>query len=195
METRKQDIINELENNKEGLSSLYSLYNSLLIEAEDYRVALGEYYEQLIDKKNDLSLISNLIYNSKKDERLEVYTKNKTKIKKFGGEIDVINKEFDGSLNNFKSALKKCGSLKTEYKTNISNLCKEYKALNLENPEAILNKKFNEKVKVIKRILARIENLIADYNVKKNKTEEYNTRFAELYSSTKTLIDRLQTIA
>lgn len=195
MENRKLEIIAELENNKEGLSSLFSLYNSLLLEAEDYRVALSEYFEQLIDKKNELSLISNMIYNSKKDERTEVYTKNKTKIKKFGGEIDNINKDFDNSLNNFKSALKKCGSLKTEYKTNISNLCKEYKALNLENAEENINKLFNKKVKVIKLILQKIENLISDYNVKKNKTEEDKTRFTELYSSAKILEKQLQTIA
>ena len=47
----------------------------------------------------------------------------------------------------------------------------------------------------IKTILEKIEGLVADYNVKKNKVEDDNEKFVALYSSANALITQIQTIA
>jgi hypothetical protein len=43
--------------------------------------------------------------------------------------------------------------------------------------------------------LEKIEVLIADYNVKKNKVEDDSAKFTELYASVNSLLTQLQSIA
>lgn len=189
------NIIKELNDNRSKLSALFSLYNSSLLTAEDDRATLSTYYEQMVDFKNDLNMISNVIYTSKKDERQEVFSKNKSKIKSLGNEISNLNVNFKDSCNKYKLALQECGSLKTEYKHEISELCKKFKSSIDENTSPIIIKGFKQQVKIIKAILERIEMLIADYNVKKNKVDEDNERFTMLYESVNSMLSRLKTIA
>ena len=42
------DIIIKLNDNRSKLSALFSLYNSSLLDAEEGRAILSEYYEQMI---------------------------------------------------------------------------------------------------------------------------------------------------
>ena len=189
------EIIKALNDNRSKLSALYSLYNSSLIVAEESRQTLGTYFEQMIDLKNDVNAISNLIYNSKKTERVDTFNKNKSKIKRLNNDINEVNSNFKSSCNTYKIALKECGSLKTEYKHTVSELCKEFKALVNDNTDAIIIKGYKQQVKIIKAILDKIELLISDYNIKKNKMDEDSAKFEELYNGINSLITRLQEIA
>lgn len=200
METKQQllEIIKTLNDNRSKLSALYSLYNSSLLVAETNRASLVEYYQQMVDFKNDINLISSTIYNAKKSERNVVLSKNKSKIKHINSEIVTLNNDFNITTNNFKIALKECGCLKTEYRHEISELCKKFKAIYAENQkdiDEIIVKGYKQQVKIIKSIFDKIELLISDYNIKRNKMEEDNTKFVELYNSTNMLIKRLQEIA
>ena len=188
METNELEltnIIKELNDNRSKLSALFSLYNSSLLTAEDDRATLSTYYEQMVDFKNDLNMISNVIYTSKKDERQEVFSKNKSKIKSLGNEISNLNVNFKDSCNRYKLALQH----------EVSELCKKFKSSIDENTSPIIIKGFKQQVKIIKAILERIEMLIADYNVKKNKVDEDNERFTMLYESVNSMLSRLKTIA
>ena len=189
------DIIRALNDNRNKLSALYSLYNSSLLVAENSRQELGTYYEQMIDFKNDLNTLSSQIGNAKKSERTDLLTKNKIRIKKIGLGSKEASSMFNDNCGKYRIALKECGSLKTEYKHTISELCKQFKATINDDTDALILKGYKQQVKIIKAILDKIETLISDYNVKKNKMEEDNTKFNQLYESVNTLIDRLQTIA
>ena len=189
------DIIRALNDNRSKLSALYSLYNSSLLVAENSRQELGTYYEQMIDFKNDLNSLSSQIGNAKKSERTDLLTKNKIRIKKIGLGSKEASSMFNDNCGKYRIALKECGSLKTEYKHTISELCKQFKATINDDTDALILKGYKQQVKIIKAILDKIETLISDYNVKKNKMEEDNTKFNQLYESVNTLIDRLQTIA
>ena len=189
------DIIRALNDNRNKLSALYSLYNSSLLVAESSRQELGTYYEQMIDFKNDLNTLSSQIGNAKKSERLELFAKNKIKIKKIGLGSKETSGLFKDNCAKYRIALQECGSLKTEYKHTISELCKQFKATINEDTDALIIKGYKQQVKIIKAILDKIEFLISDYNVKRNKMEEDNTKFSQLYESVNTLIDRLETIA
>ena len=189
------DIIRALNDNRSKLSALYSLYNSSLLVAENSRQELGTYYEQMIDFKNDLNALSSQIGNAKKSERTDLLTKNKIRIKKIGLGSKEASSMFNDNCGKYRIALKECGSLKTEYKHTISELCKQFKATINDDTDALILKGYKQQVKIIKAILDKIETLISDYNVKKNKMEEDNTKFNQLYESVNTLIDRLQTIA
>ncbi|MBR6778803.1 MAG: hypothetical protein IKM43_01450 [Clostridia bacterium] len=194
MENRDKllDIIKKLNDNRSKLSALYSLYNSSLLMAENDRADLSSYYEQMIDLRNNVNEISTAIYNAKKTERSKLFTKNKSKIKLIGNQVNEANDNFSSSCKKYKLALKDCGSLKTEYKHEVSALCKEFKSIADENVDAMIIKGYKQQVKIIKAILDKIELLIADYNVKKNKVEQDNERFTALYGSVATLIEKLQ---
>ncbi len=195
MENKLLNIIRELNDNRSKLSALFSLYNSSLVVAETNRAELMNYYEQMIDLKNDVNSLSVMISNVKKAERASVYNKNKAKIKNIGNEINLINNSFQDGCKKYRIALKECGSLKSEYKHTVSELCKEFKALVTEETDTTIIKGYKQQVKVIKAILEKIETLIADYNVKKNKIEDDNIKFTELYSSVSSLLTQLQGIA
>ncbi len=193
--TKQLEIIRALNDNRSKLSALFSLYNTSLIMAEQDRVDLTTYYEQMIDFKNDINTITIAISSAKKSEREEAYAKNKSKIKRIDTQMNSVNNDFINSCKKYKLALQECGSLKTEYKHAVSELCKAFKSTVDENTPAVVIKGYKQQVKLIRTILDRIELLISDYNVKRNKVEEDNTRFGELYSTVNDLITKLQTIA
>ena len=195
MNNRILEIIKELNNNRSKLSALYSLYNSSLLVAETSRAELSNYYEQMIDLKNDINSLSVMLAGAKKTERVATFNKNKSKIKHLGSEIKLVNDYFVDSCKKYRIALKECGSLKSEYKHVVSELCKEFKSLVDESTDATIIKGYKQQVKVIKAILEKIEALISDYNVKKNKVEDDNAKFAALFDSANALITQIQTIA
>lgn len=197
METNDKllEIVKQLNDNRNKLSALFSLYNSSLLVAEDSRANLPSYFEQLIDHKNDLSTITKDISSAPKAERSSVLNKSKSKINRLNNEVEQVNIDFAQATKKYRVALQECGSLKTEYKHEVSNLCKDFKANVDENTPAIVIKGYKQQVKIIKAILDKIEMLVSDYNVKKNQLEQDNTRFNELYSSVSSLIDQLQKIA
>lgn len=194
---RLNQILKELNDNRSKLSALFSLYNSSLIMAEDNRTNLMTYYEQMIDFKNDLSTLSTSLANTKKEERQATLKKNKSKITKLDKDASEANENFATSCSNYKIALQECGSLKTEYKHAVSELCKEFKSLLNENKDVpfMVVKGYKQQVKIIRAILDKIEALIADYNVKRNKVELDSERFNQLYESVNSLIARLKETA
>jgi len=189
------EIIRGLNDNRSKLSGLFSLYNSSLILAEENRVNMSSYYEQMIDLRDELNAISNEIYNAKKSERKEVFSRNKSKINKLNKDVQQVNEDFKSSCEKYRNALIECGSYKTEYKHDVSNLCKEFKALVGEDAEPIVIKGYKQQVRIIKAILEKIELLISDYNVKRNKVDLDDERFADLYYSVNELLVRLQDVA
>lgn len=190
---RQIEIIRELNDNRSKLSALYSLYNSALLGAEEERAELSSYYEQMIDFKNDVSLISNMIFAAKKSERSKTATQNKSKIKKLNTDAKSVNSNFKNVCSKYKLALQDCGSLKTEYKHNVSELCKEFKAIC--EPDENTYKGYKQQVKMIKAILEKIELLISNYNVNKNKIEKDSENFNQIYESVNSMIEQLQSIA
>ena len=195
MENRQLEIIKELNDNRSKLMALYSLYNSSLLDAEESRVELSGFYQQMIDFKNDLNALTSLIASFKKADRESAYNKNRSRIKTISLEVNLVNNSFNSNCQKYGTALSECAGLKSEYKHTVSELCKEFKASVTEDTDAMIIKGYKQQVKLIKIILEKIELLISDYNVKKNKVEEDNKTFGQLYGSVNSLLTQLQTIA
>lgn len=193
--TQLLEIIKGLNDNRNKLSALFSLYNSSLLLAEENRVNIGNYFEQMIDLKNDITTISNEIYALKKSERKDAFAKNKMRIKKMSADVNQVNMDFQDSCEKYKIALEECGNLKSEYKHEVSRLCKEFKEVAGDDIEPIVVKGYKQQVRIIKAILEKIEFLISDYNVKRNKVEQDDIRFADLHYNVSELLNRLQEIA
>ena len=191
---RLNQILKELNDNRSKLSALFSLYNASLIAAEENRTSLMSYIEQMVDFKSDLNELTSQISAFKKADRETAIKRNKSKIVQMGKDARDANNGFSENCNQYKIALQECGSLKTEYKHEVSELCKEFKSIVAENPgtPALTIKGYKQQVKIIRAILDRIEALIADYNIKKNKVELDSERFNQLYESVNSLITQLK---
>ncbi len=189
------EILRQLNDNRNKLSALFSLYNSLLLDAEEGRSTLSGYYEQMIDFKNDLNSLSTLIGNTKKSERSELISKNKSKIKTINSQVGDVQKDFVTTCKKYRLALTDCGSLKTEYKHEVSELCKKFKSLVDETTPPVIIKGYKQQIRIIKSIFNKIETLISDYNVKKNKVEEDNERFTSLVANVSSMMEQLSQIA
>lgn len=191
---RLNEILKELNDNRSKLSALFSLYNASLIAAEENRTSLMEYIEQMMDFKSDLNELTSQISAFKKADREIALKKNKSKITQMGKDARDVNNGFSENCNQYKIALQECGSLKTEYKHEVSELCKEFKSIVSANPDVsqLTIKGYKQQVKIIRAILDRIEALIADYNIKKNKVELDSERFNQLYESVNSLITQLK---
>ncbi len=186
------EILKSLSDNKSNLQALYSLYNTVLLQADSNRNSLIDYYEQMINMNNELKTIARDISALKKKERGDALNKSKSKINSMSKDADKLNTDFKSAYTEYSSALANCSSLKTQYKHNVSEKCKEFKA-NSEEADSFQIKKYQQSVKTIKLILGKIEYLIADYNVKKNRTAEDSEVFTKMYLNVKELINQLAT--
>ena len=195
MDEKLLQTIKELNNLRNKLSALFSLYNASLLQAEENRMNLGGFYEQMVDYKNDLNLITKQIGLVAKAQRTLEYNKNISKINSINDGIDSVSNNFQSACKSYRVALKDCGSLKTEYKQEFSELIKEFKASKNESTQAAIIKGYNQQVHIIKTIFNRIELLIADYNQKRNKVEEDSERFVALKNSVNVILNSLEQIA
>lgn len=189
------NLLKQLNDARSKLSALFSLYNNMLLLAEDNKSSLYICYEKMIDIKNDLNMISGEISSAKKTERNTTLSRNLAKLKSLDKDIKCTHNDFDDNYKRFKQALTDCGSLKTEYKHELSEICKEFKANVTDDTPPVIIKGYNQQVRLNKSILKKIEDLICDYNIKKNKAENANDKFEGLYESTKTMLVSLNQIA
>lgn len=186
---RKLDIMKSINEYRESIAALYSLYNNACLAAENNRSLLTQSYEEMIDHKNDLNTISISIANVKKSERAEALTKYRAKVKKLKIDIQETFEKFKATYDDYKVALKDCTPLRDKYKAELSKLCKEFKAITKQDED--IYKGYKQQIKFINNYLQKIEVLISDYNVKKNKTIENKEKFKELRASADSIIERL----
>ena len=195
MDEKLIEIVKQLNDSRKKLAGLHSLYNTYLLQAEDDRANLSGYYEQMLDYKNDLNTITRQIGLVAKAQRALEYNKNKTKIKAIYNSVDLVNNGFQSACKNYRTALKECGSLKAEYKHEVAELSKEFKATINDSTQETILKGYKQQIRVIKAIFDKIEKMILDYNLKKNKVEEDSERFNALKESVNVMLSSLENIA
>lgn len=195
MDEKLLEIIKQLNNSRNKVSGLYSLYNTYLLQAEEDRANLGGFYEQMVDYKNDLNAITKQIGLVAKAQRSLEYNKNKSKINSINHAVDSVASGFQSACKNYREALKECGSLKAEYKHEVVELTKEFKSSINADTQATIIKGYKQQVRVIRAIFDKIEFLISDYNQKRNKVDEDSERFNALKNSVNVMLSSLENIA
>ena len=189
-----EDIVKQLTDNRNKLSALFSLYNSSLLSAEETRSQISQYFDQMIDLKNDLSNLTNQLARVNKAEREAELKKTQPKIKTMSKQILKAREEFNNEREKYRRALEDCGSLKTEYKHQLSELCKQFKSevKDVDVVDSALVRGYSQQVKVIKSIFNKIEALVSDYNIKRNKIDQDSEQFAVLIQNAQDILSRLQ---
>lgn len=178
------------------MRALYNLINVTLLDAEQDRTELGSNFEQMIDYKNDVNSILTNVSAVKKSERPQVISKNKGKLKTIEKEAKQVNESFVGLLAKYKKVLKESLPLKAEYLKEVKELCNEFNAiLKQSDVEEYHKKGFSQQLKMVKLINAKTDELISDYNVKRNQLDNDNEKFNALYASVNDAISSLQVSA
>lgn len=175
------------------MRALYSLVNVSLLDAEQDRTAIGLDYEKMIDYKNDVNSILTDVSAVKKAERPQLITKNKFKLKTIEKEAKQVKESFVALLAKFKQVLKESLPLKAQYLKEVKDLCNEFNAiLKQDEVEEYHKKGFSQQLKMIKLINSKTDELIMDYNVKRNQLDSDNEKFNALYTSVNDAISQLQ---
>ena len=178
------------------MRALYNLINVTLIDAEQDRTELGLDYEKMIDYKNDVNTILTDVSAVKKAERPQIISKNRGKLRTIQNDAKRVNESFVSVLAKYKKVLKESLPLKVEYLKEVKELCNEFNAI-LQNGqvEEYHKKGFSQQLKMVKLINSKTEELICDYNVKRNQLESDNEKFNALYTSVNNAISQLQVTA
>lgn len=194
METlnKQLEILKKLTDARNQLSALYSLFNSSLLSAEEFRVGTVSAYEKMLDLKNTINQLSNELASLSKQDRATKLTNSTGKLKAYKRQAEEIDIEYQDSIVGYNSALKDCLVLKTNLTTEIKGLCDDFKVTVTEDTGVDLKKGYNNQIKLIKKILAGIDKLRADYNVKKNGLEAQNPNYVTMKNSVLSLIGSLE---
>lgn len=178
------------------MRALYNLINVTLLDAEQDRTELSSNYEQMIDYKNDVNTILTDVSAVKKTERPQVISRNKGKLKNIEKEAKQVNESFVSLLAKYKKVLKESLPLKSQYLKEVKDLCNEFNAILKESEVEEYHKKgFSQQLKMVKLINSKTEELIMDYNVKRNQLDNDNEKFNALYNSVNDAISSLQVSA
>ena len=191
--TNKQlEILKKLTDARNKLSALYSLFNSSIISAEDYRTETISCIDRMLDLKNALNLFSNELGSLNKKERAEKLTSQLRKIKGYRGQVQEIDGDYSKSVGYYDSALSECLALKSSLMSEIHGLCEEFKETVDETTPIRLKKGYNNQIKLIKKIQAGIDALRADFNTKKNNLKGQDPNFQIVKESVISLITSLE---
>jgi len=178
------------------MRALYNLINITLLDAEQDRTELSFNYEKMIDYKNDVNSILTDVSSMKKTERTQAITKNKNKLKTIENEANQVNENFLSLFSKFKIILQECLPLKTQYLKEVKDLCNEFNAIMSKTEiDDYCKKGFSQQLKMVKLINAKTDELIMDYNVKRNQLEDNNEKFYALYISVINAIQQLRVSA
>lgn len=178
------------------MRALYNLVNVSLLDAETDRTELSSNYEKMIDYKNDVNSILTGISTVKKAERTQLITKSKPRLKSIHKEAKQTNENFEKLRNKFNVVLKESLPLKTQYLKEVKDMCNEFNAI-LKSCEidSVYKKGFSQQLKMIKLINSKIDELVMDYNIKRNQLDSDNQKFNALFSSVNDIISQLEVSA
>lgn len=189
---KQLEILKKLTDARSQLSALYSLFNSSIIAAEEYRAGTVSCIERMLDLKNSINLFSNEIYVLKKTERSQKLANSANKMKSYKREVGEIDNEYADSFKSYNSALGECVSLRTSLMAEIHALCEAFKDTVDGNTGINLKKGYNNQIKLIKKIREAIDSLRADYNMKRSNMEAHDQDFQVVKESVLALIESLE---
>lgn len=155
---------------REKLFATYNLFVANLEQTKLAKVELGERYEQLLDLKNDL-------------KQLEMSGRpTKTKTAKLKKDAQEIKLECDEQIENIGSGMSDCETCRKTYKHEVALCCDTYNKLKVNGVEDHIVKGYRQQVKLIKRILEKIDTVKESFKSLKSEIKEKKKLFDDLYN-------------
>lgn len=171
--TKTQDkflkLLELLNGCREKLYATYNLFVTNLEQTKGIKAELGVKYEQLLDLHHEL---------------IEVGSSNKpakTRIAKIRKNMQELKGEYDEQVLSVGSGMANCESCRKTYKHEVALCCDTYNKLKVYGVEEVVVKGYRQQVKLIKRILEKIDLIKANFKGVKEEIKELATMFYDLY--------------
>ena len=155
---------------REKLFATYELFVANLEQTKQIKTALGEIYERLLDLHSEYVQLT----SSGKPAKMRI-----AKLCNDAKELNSTHYENVDTANNIMSGANACCYA---YKKEISMCCKAFKQLmeKIGNAE-VVKKGYRQQVKLVKRILEKIDIVKVDYKTVKEEIKEQTKMFLELF--------------
>lgn len=163
-------ILQLMDNCRNKLYATYNLFVSKFEEAKISRAELHEIYEKLLEYRDEVKEITAL---GKGKNRLSKIKQESTSLK--GRHYELVDKIDNGT--------KDCEECRKTYKHEVSLCCQTYNALKQDELPASITKGYRQQVKLIRKILDEIDGVKEKYSKFKQKVNDENAMFEQLYSA------------
>lgn len=164
-------ILELLNGCREKLFATYDLFVSNLKIAKQIKLEQGEKYEQLLDLKGEyIQLIS-----SNKPAKMRI-----TKIRK---DAKDLKEQHDEQVNSVDTIMDDAKACRKAYKSEIVMCCDAHKQLEEKfGKDEAMGKGYRQQVKLVKRILEKIDTVKNSFNGVREEIKEQAKMFLELFN-------------
>lgn len=171
--TKTQDkflkLLELLNGCREKIYATYNLFVANLEQAKTTKGELAEKYEQLLDLREDFVQLS----SSNKPAKMRL-----SKVRK---DSQILKAEYDEKVSTVGSGMADADSCRKTYKHEVALCCDTYNKLKANGVEEAIAKGYKQQVKLIKRILEKIESVKVNLKTLKEEIKEQIKMFNELF--------------
>ena len=161
------EVLKLLNNCREKLDGLCSLFVANYKTAKEDRVEMGAIYDEVSSSHDELKHIANGRNNG-----------SKLIVRTIKSKLGESKKAFNDLYTKFSSALDECIPLRKEYKGEVKACCDAYNMFKDKNGvPASIDKGYRQQVRLIQAILAKIKSVIEAYNKESEIGEELKNSF------------------
>ena len=154
---------------REKLYATYNLFVANLEQTKVTKVELGEKYEQLLDLRNEF---------------VQLTTSNKpakTRIAKVRKDAKSLKNAHDEQVESVGKGMADADSCRKTYKHEVALCCDTYNKLKVNGVEEHISKGYKQQVKLVKRILEKIDTVKVNFKGLKQEIKERAKMFTELF--------------
>ena len=163
-------ILELLNGCREKLFATYNLFVANLGNTKQVKAELSEMYEQLLDLQSEMVQAT----SSNKPA--------KVRIAKICNDAKNLKAEYDIKVASTNTVMDEANTCRKAYKQEIVMCCETYKTLKERGVEGSLDKGYNQQVKLVKRILEKIDVVKANYKGVKEEIKIQAQMFVELFN-------------
>ncbi len=151
---------------REKLYATYNLFVANLEQTKQTKLELGEKYEQLLDIKNDFAAAK----------------PTKTRANKLKRDSLALKQEYDTQFNSVGEGMADCEMCRKTYKHEVALCCDTYNKLKENNDSSSVVKGYRSQIKIIKRILEKMESIKTNYKGIRQEIIRHKAMFDDLYN-------------
>lgn len=155
------EVLRLMNNCRNKISALFDLFESCILSARGNVNKMSSLYYEMMGLRDGLE------------------ASGKTSGVK--AKADAIKNEFDEERDMYSTSLDEPEKHRNQYKSEVSACCKFYKSISSNANESI-EKGYKMQVKIIRKILDKINELIVKYNADHDKVVGLTLQFEDLYN-------------
>ncbi|MBQ7797923.1 MAG: hypothetical protein IJ371_02240 [Clostridia bacterium] len=172
--TKTQDkflkLLELLNGCREKLYATYNLFVSNVEQTKTTKAELGEKYEQLLDLRHEFVQLT----SSSKPAKIRI-----SKVRK---DSQLLKAEYDNQFATVGGGMIDCESCRKTYKHEVALCCDTYNKLKVGGVEEHIVKGYKQQVKLIKRILEKIDTAKISFKALREEIKQQKQMFDELYN-------------